>query len=116
VIGDISIRADLGDRCDFQYIAGNVFDLLKEPALGLTVSVTGPGLPAGGATASSGSNVNYAASGWEVKVSSFLNTNTYTVQLLDTSGTPLSQAFEVRFTGTCSNNLVLVRFDQIKPY
>ncbi|NJL31755.1 MAG: hypothetical protein HC898_09050 [Phycisphaerales bacterium] len=110
------MRPDLNGTCTFQGFGGNVFDLIGEPINGLNIVVTGVGLPATGAVTTSGSNAAYGPGGWEVKIADAVNTNKYTVQLQKGDGTVLSAPIEVTFSGDCDQNLVLIRFDQIRPY
>lgn len=114
--GTLRLRPDLNGSCAFQGFGGNVFDLIGEPITGLNIVVTGPGLPSTGAVALSGSNDAYGPGGWEVKVADAINTNTYTVQLQKADGTALSAPIQVAFSNDCDQNLVLIRFDQIRPY
>lgn len=114
--GTLRLRPDLNGSCAFQGFGGNVFDLIGEPITGLNIVVTGPGLPSTGAVAASGSNSAYGPGGWEVRVADTINANTYTVQLQKADGTVLSAPIQVTFPNDCDQNLVLIRFDQIRPY
>lgn len=114
--GTLRLRPDLNGTCTFQGFGGNVFDLIGEPINGLNIVVTGPGLPSTGAIASSGSNAAYGPGGWEVKVADAINANSYAVQLQKPDGTVLSASIAVTFPNDCDQNLVLIRFDQIRPY
>lgn len=114
--GGLRIRQEPNANCLYQGFAGNAFDLFNEPVNGLQVVVTGAGLPQSGAVASTGSSSQFGPGGWEVVVSSNLNTFEYTVQLRGLDGTPLSAPIEYTFSGSCEQNQVLIRFQQIKPY
>ncbi len=115
-VDSVRFRADQDETCEWQGVAGNVFDIVNDPVTGLNVVVTGPGLPANGLIAQSGTNTNWGESGFEARVSAFLNTNQYTVQLFTTDGTALSPPTTVRFPGACSENVFLIAYRQERPF
>jgi hypothetical protein len=100
--------------CNFQGIAGLVFDLQKErvkTAAGLQVIITS----AGGfnQTVPIDTDLTY---GWLVQVAGSPDSTTYTVVLLSPEGAQLSRKIKVVFTADCNENLALVNFSQTRPY
>lgn len=116
IASELRIRANPQNNCDYQGIAGNVFDTFSAPLSGIKVVVTGGNLREGGASAVSGSNLAFAQSGWEVIVSSFVTRSSYTVQLQSDDGIALSAPIEVTFPGSCDSNQLLIQFTQTRPY
>ena len=104
-------RNENGEGCAWLSIAGQVFDLNGGPVIGLAVMVTGEGVAEGG-LAFSGEAPLFGPSGYEV----FLNTTPveqeYVVQLLNTTGMPLSEPIVVRTLSSCDRNVAIVNFVQ----
>jgi hypothetical protein len=100
-----------GAGCNWMGIAGQAFDLNGIPIVGYIVHLEGGGLEADSFT---GSKTAYGAGGYEF----FLNdhvvqtTGEYKVQLLNPSGTPISDFVVVNTFADCSKNLLLVNFVQ----
>lgn len=62
-----------------------------------------------------GSNSFYdPTSGWEVKVSDFITSESYLVQLESLGGTPISAPVSVTFPQDCNANVAVVRFIQTR--
>jgi hypothetical protein len=102
--------------CRFQGVAGQVLLTGSVPGTGFIVQVTGTGI-SGTLTAVSGTNTNYGASGWEVKVANAPVSGTYQVQLLSPDGTvQLSPAVEISFPNSCQANLAVINFVQVRPF
>jgi len=97
--------------CNWMGIAGQAFDLNGNPIVGYIIHLEGGGLNADAIT---GSKAAYGAGGYEF----FLNdhvvqtTGEYKVQLLNPSGTALSDFIPVNTFADCSKNLLLVNFVQ----
>jgi hypothetical protein len=97
--------------CNWMGIAGQAFDLNGIPIVGYIVHLEGGGLDADSIT---GSKTAYGSGGYEF----FLNdhvvqtTGEYKVQLLNPSGTPVSDFVTVNTFADCSKNLLLVNFVQ----
>lgn len=97
--------------CNWMGIAGQAFDLNGIPIVGYIVHLEGGGLDADSIT---GSKTAYGSGGYEF----FLNdhvvqtTGEYKVQLLNPSGTPVSDFVIVNTFADCSKNLLLVNFVQ----
>lgn len=98
-------------QCNWMGIAGQAFDLSGKPMSGLVVHLEGGGLVLDALT---GSAPAYGPGGYEF----FLNnrpvatTGIYRLQLLNTSGSPLSDVIKVDTFADCNKNLVLVNFIQ----
>lgn len=95
-----------------------MFDLEGNPENGLQIIVTGPNLPAEGVIGVAGTNGNYSAAGggWEVRVGDAPNANRYRLRLVDPgTGADLAAPTEFTFNNNCNENLVLVRFRQVRP-
>jgi hypothetical protein len=116
VFDRIRVRPDLAEACDFQGVAGNVFDLFNEPLDGIRIVVTGTGLPQGGIASVSGSNQNYGPGGWEVRVTGPGVSGSFAIQLYSAEGAPLSEPINFSFSGSCSTNLVLISYKQVRPF
>jgi hypothetical protein len=102
-------RNENSDGCAWLSIAGQVFDLNQGPVRGLPVQVTGEGFQQ---IEFSGNAPAFGPSGYEV----FLNTTPveaeYVVQLLNTTGMPLSEPIVVRTLSACDRNVAIVNFVQ----
>ena len=83
------------------------------PYPGLQVHVWGSGIDQ---YTVSGSRTEYGAAGWEIFVDNKATTNQYFVQLLTSSGMPLSPAVEVVFPGQCEQTLAMVNFIQTRAF
>lgn len=94
--------------CGWQGIAGQVVDQNGDPVIGVQVRV----LDAVGSPqyTISGTNSAYGPSGWEIGLGTTPSASTYTVQLWSENQGEMSPSVEIRFTGTCDQNLALVNF------
>lgn len=99
--------------CEWQSIAGQVFDLLGNAVPQLPVEVTGDDIST--SIAFTGSATQYGASGYEVKLSETPAEAEYVVRLLATTGMPLSEPIIVRTLATCDSNVAIVNFVQNHP-
>ncbi len=97
--------------CDWSGIAGLVYDQNGQHQLAVTVHVTGPGLDE---TRISGTKTEYGGSGWEVFINNKPVDGLYTVQLLDSTGKPISDKASVQMVPDCKSNLAMVVFDEVK--
>ncbi|MBI3242432.1 MAG: hypothetical protein HYZ49_09080 [Chloroflexi bacterium] len=99
--------------CNWMGIAGQALGLPPggNPIVGLIVHLEGGGL---NADAFTGSKTAYGPAGYEFFLNNHVvqTTGEYKVQLLDTSGTPLSDFVIVNTFADCSKNLLLVNFVQ----
>jgi hypothetical protein len=97
--------------CNWQGIAGQVFDLAGRPVLGLLVHMEGGGLNYDTIT---GSKPEYGTGGYELFIGNTpqTTTNTYRVQLRTSAGQPLSDTFVIPTFQDCTKALALVFFVQ----
>ncbi len=103
--------------CDGLYLAGSVTDINGNPLVHVIVRVSGTlnGSPLNIEDTLSGSNQNYTASGWEVKLANFLveSTGEVTVALYELgSDEPLSDIIHIDTFANCDQNLATVDFVQ----
>jgi hypothetical protein len=115
-IESLLVGRDPNELCDFQGFAGTVLDQSGAPIFEVNIDVKGPGLPIDGLTVASSSVPTYGLGGWEARVSPTLNTSSYTVQLEDIEGNPLSYPVDYTFTGTCEQNVLYIYFRQERPF
>jgi hypothetical protein len=111
--GSITYTSNFANNagCDWAGIAGVVFDTAGNPQSGVTAEVSSGDFSQ---TAVSGSNTSYGTSGWEVYLNNEPIDQTFFVQLVSSSGTPLSQRIEVEMVDSCQSNLAFLVFDQIQ--
>ncbi len=101
--------------CQWQGIAGQVFNLQGQHQIGQVVHLEGGGLNMDALT---GSKPEYGQSGWEFFLTNSPKetTNEFKVQLRTTAGTPLSDVYPIATFAnsgtTCPRNLALVNFVQ----
>jgi hypothetical protein len=95
--------------CNWAGIAGTVYNRQGEHKTGVIVHITGDGVDV---RRSSGSKTEYGASGWEVYLGSSPLVATFTVQLEDDTGAPLSAAITFQTRDACDANLALLAFDR----
>lgn len=95
--------------CNWMGFAGQVLDSGGQRVVDLVIHIGGPDY-----LVLSGSSQEYGIKGWVQKVANqAANTNgTYTLQVLDTLGNPLSSTISVQTFKDCSKNLVTVNFVQ----
>lgn len=103
--------------CSWLIIGGQVVDLKNEPVLGLTLHLFGE---LGGVTIDqqvlSGSATIYGESGYEFRLEglSVNSSDTLFLQLVDTNGLPLSQAYGLQTYDDCQKNMLIIKFQQVR--
>ncbi|MCS6909827.1 MAG: hypothetical protein NZM11_04560 [Anaerolineales bacterium] len=97
--------------CNWFGVSGRVFDLQNREVVGLIVRVEGGGLAVEALT---GSQPKYGPSGWEVPLGNApqATTNTYRVQLRESTGQPLSEVVVLQTFNDCNRNHILINFVQ----
>ncbi|MDW8325727.1 MAG: hypothetical protein RMK99_04090 [Anaerolineales bacterium] len=97
--------------CNWFGVSGRVFDLQNREVVGLTVRVEGGGVLVEALT---GSQPKYGPSGWEVPLGNApqATTNTYRVQLRESTGQPLSEVVVLQTFNDCNRNHILINFVQ----
>lgn len=100
--------------CQWQGLAGNVFDMNGAAFNGLRVHVyNGQEIDLYSA---SGTNTLYGPSGWEVAVGTTIDAGTYFVELQSQAGTVVSPVVQVTFPSDCASNLAILNFQQTRPF
>ena len=99
--------------CDWMGIAGEVLDINRNPvaAGAFQVHVWGSGIDERPVV---GRAPDYSPSGWEQFLFSSPVVRDYNVQLETSSGTPVSQVYNVTSRASCSQNLI--RFDFVQNH
>ncbi len=101
--------------CAYEGLAGQVFGLTGgDPVTGIQVNVSAP--TGFNQTTVSGSNPQFGQAGWQVQVDAKPNNVTYTIELRNAQGVPISDKLNVTFPGTCDRNLAIVNFVQTRPF
>ncbi|MBI3360795.1 MAG: hypothetical protein HY023_06760 [Chloroflexi bacterium] len=97
--------------CNWMGIAGQAFDLSGRPVIGLIVHLTWPD---GTQDSLTGSKPVYGAGGYEFFLTSqpIERQGVYHIQLLNSSGSPLSDSITVDTKSDCDKNLIKVNFVQ----
>ncbi len=97
--------------CNWFGVSGRVFDLQNREVVGLSIWVEGGGLAVGALT---GSQPKYGPSGWEVTLGNApqATTNTYRVQLRESTGQALSEVVVLQTFNDCNRNHILINFVQ----
>jgi len=98
--------------CDWAGIAGVVFDQQGNAQLAVSVEVTSSGDFS--QTVVSGSATAYGTSGWEVYLNNTPIDETFYVQLVTSTGSPLSEKVEVKMVANCQSNLAFLVFDKVQ--
>lgn len=101
------------EGCAWQSIAGQVLGLEGEPIVGLAVQVIGENFEQIEFT---GSMPEFGDSGYEVWLNNTPLEAEYQIQLLNTTGQPLSEVIIVRTLSACDKNVAIVNFVQNHPY
>lgn len=101
------------DGCKWSSIAGTVLDSSGKPVAGIAVRVIG-GSGTINETHYSGQEPRFGAGGFEAFLGTLPREDDYTVQLLGTTGIPLSAAVAVRTKTGCQQNVAFMAFQQ-KP-
>jgi hypothetical protein len=99
------------DGCKWSSIAGTVLDKAGKPIAGVAVRVVG-GSGTINETHYSGQEPRFGAGGFEAFLGTLPREDDYTVQLLGTTGTPLSTAVAVRTKTGCQQNVAFLTFQQ----
>lgn len=103
--------------CKWLIIGGQVVDLKNEPVLGLTLHLFGE---LGGVMIDqqvvSGSTSTYGESGFDFRLEGLVVTSTDTLflQLVDTNGLPLSNAYGLQTYEDCQKNMLIIKFQQVR--
>jgi hypothetical protein len=97
--------------CNWTGIGGTLVDLNNQHLKGYIVQVTGAGRTVRQQT---GANPEYAPSGWELRLGAQQVTGVWRIQLFKATDLqhPVSDVYEIVFTGLCQQNLAFVRFQQ----
>lgn len=97
--------------CNWFGVSGRVFDTQNREVVGLSVRVEGGGIVVDALT---GSQPKYGPSGWEVPLGNApqATTNTYRVQLRESTGQALSEAVVLQTFNDCNRNQILINFVQ----
>jgi hypothetical protein len=98
--------------CDWLGVAGQVFDSEGDPLSGLRVHVWGEMV---NEAVLSGSSPDFGAGGWVVKLAEATRVGRYSVQLLSSDDSPLSEVLTFETRDSCDANLVVVNFAQNQP-
>lgn len=98
--------------CNWSSIAGSVTDLQGQALNGYGIHIIGEGIDE---TIASGSSPGYGPGGFEWPLGATARDAQYTVQLIDPTGTPLSDAYKISTRSDCQYNIAAVRFVQTAP-
>jgi hypothetical protein len=104
-----------GRECEWSSIAGTVVNINGEPYNGLGVHIVDQ-TNGEANTVFSGSSLTFGDGGFELSLGSVPQQNAYTVQLMSPAGLPLSDELMVITSQRCNQNVVLVNFEQVKPF
>ncbi len=102
------------DGCKGLWLIGQVFDINGGPLPGLPVQVTGSVFQ--GAIEFTGSAPRWGDSGYEFDLNSTPVEDQFVVQLLNTTGQPLSEPVVVKTLASCAQNVAIVNFIQNHPF
>ena len=89
-----------------------MFDQQGNAQLAVSVEVTSSGDFS--QTVVSGSATAYGTSGWEVYLNNTPIDETFYVQLVTSTGSPLSEKVEVKMVANCQSNLAFLVFDKVQ--
>ena len=101
------------EGCAWQSIAGQVIGMDGRPIIGLAVLVTGENFEQ---IEFSGSADEFGPSGYEVWLNNTPLEGEYEVQLLNTTGQPLSEVIIVQTLSACERNVAIANFSQRSAY
>lgn len=102
------------DGCKGLWLVGQVFDQNNGPLPGLPVQVTGTVFQ--GAIDFTGAHPRWGQSGYEFELNSTPVEDQFVVQLLNTTGQPLSEPVVVKTLASCDQNMAVVNFIQSQPF
>ena len=103
------------DGCKGLWLIGQVFDINGGPVRGLPVQVTSGGVFQG-AVVFTGTAPRWGDSGYELELNSTPVEDQFVVQLLFTTGQPLSEPVVVKTLASCAQNVAVVNFIQNHPF
>lgn len=97
--------------CNWMGMGGQAFDLSGHAIIGLIVRVS---FKSGTIDSLTGSNKAYGEGGYEIYLNNRAEATTgaYTVQLLNATGSPLSEGFVINTFDDCNRNLIVINFVQ----
>lgn len=111
---DVRYEANLNSQgCQWVSIAGNVTGISGEPLTDLAIEVIGDGYQK---ILFSGSAQQFGLSGFEFPVGTTPRRLQFSVQLLNSTGVPISDFIFVTTGETCSDNVAIVEFVQTRSY
>ncbi|MBI5929676.1 MAG: hypothetical protein HY862_10230 [Chloroflexi bacterium] len=111
---DVRYEANLNTQgCQWLSIAGNVTGTSGEPLTDLAIEVIGDGYQK---ILFSGSAQQFGLSGFEFPVGTTPRRLEFSVQLLNSTGVPISDFIFVTTGETCADNVAVVEFVQTRPY
>ncbi|MGF1507231.1 MAG: hypothetical protein ACFB51_19200 [Anaerolineae bacterium] len=97
--------------CDAALIAGTLLDADGDGVVGLIIRVTGTGFEE---TTTTGTATAYGDSGWDVEVDDEPTNETFSVQVEEEDGTPVSEVVEVEMINDCQENRAILVFREIE--
>lgn len=107
------------EGCNWQSIAGSIVDMSGKPIKGLAVHITGSGGNvdevhySGNFTDTAG---RFGDGGFEAFLGGIARDDTYTLQLLGPTGSPISDLVTVQTKSDCKQNVTVVNFVQNHAY
>jgi len=104
------------EGCNWQSIMGAVVDQKNQPIKGLAIHVTGGSDNIDAMRYSGADSPDLGPSGFEIPLGLKPQQAKYNVQLLNKSGEPLSDQVTVETHASCDQNVILVVFEQKRPY
>ncbi|MFN8377905.1 MAG: hypothetical protein U0452_04465 [Anaerolineae bacterium] len=96
--------------CAWQSVAGTLTDVNGAPLNDYRIRVLGDGIDA---TTTSGSAPGYGPGGFEVQLGNEAREGQVAVQVLDPSGSPVSDVVSVPTSARCDWNISVIRFQQL---
>lgn len=102
-----------GQGCNWMSIAGQVFDMDGNPLYQVGVMVEGQSFEQ---FSWAGSATTFGPSGYEVQLNTSPYAATWTVRLLNFNTLPISARITVRSRGSCSQNVIILDFQQVKAW
>jgi hypothetical protein len=101
-----------GEGCNWSSIAGSVTDLQGQPLNGYGVRIRGSNRED---IVYSGSAITFGPGGFELFLNGTPLAGEYTVELLSSSGAPVSEEYRVSTRTSCEQNVAIVTFVQNRP-
>jgi hypothetical protein len=99
------------DGCKWSSIAGSVVDSANNPVRNVAISIQGGTIDQ---TEYTGSDQRFGAAGFEVFLGTVPREDEYRLVVLSKTGLPLSDPLKVRTRATCTDNVALVTFIQVR--